>query len=78
MSRRLPYHEGVPGHHLQFSIAQELTGLPPFRKYNLDLNAFTEGWAFYSERLGKRSASIKTRTATTDVCKTKCGAPCAG
>jgi uncharacterized protein (DUF885 family) len=49
----IAYHEGVPGHHLQFSIAQELTGLPPFRKYNLDLNAFTEGWAFYSERLGK-------------------------
>ncbi len=49
----LAYHEGVPGHHLQFSIAQELTGLPPFRKFNLDLNAYTEGWAFYSERLGK-------------------------
>ena len=47
------YHEGVPGHHLQFSIAQELTDLPPFRKYNLDVNAYTEGWAFYSERLGK-------------------------
>lgn len=47
------YHEGVPGHHLQFSIAQELTGLPPFRKFTLDLNAYTEGWAFYSERLGK-------------------------
>jgi uncharacterized protein (DUF885 family) len=49
----IAYHEGVPGHHLQFSIAQELTGLPPFRKYNLDLNAYSEGWAFYSERLGK-------------------------
>ena len=49
----IAYHEGVPGHHLQFSIAQELTGLPPFRKYNLDLNSYTEGWAFYSERLGK-------------------------
>ena len=49
----IAYHEGVPGHHLQFSIAQELTGLPPFRKYNLDLSAYTEGWAFYSERLGK-------------------------
>lgn len=49
----IAYHEGVPGHHLQFSIAQELTGLPPFRKYDLDVNAFTEGWAFYSERLGK-------------------------
>jgi uncharacterized protein (DUF885 family) len=49
----IAYHEGVPGHHLQFSIAQELTGLPPFRKYNLDVNAYTEGWAFYSEGLGK-------------------------
>jgi len=49
----IAYHEGVPGHHLQFSIAQELTGLPAFRKYNLDVNAYTEGWAFYSERLGK-------------------------
>jgi uncharacterized protein (DUF885 family) len=49
----IAYHEGVPGHHLQFSIAQELTGLPPFRKFNLDLNAYSEGWAFYSERLGK-------------------------
>ena len=51
----IAYHEGVPGHHLQFSIAQELDGLPPFRKYNLDLNAYTEGWAFYSERLGKEA-----------------------
>jgi uncharacterized protein (DUF885 family) len=49
----IAYHEGVPGHHLQFSIAQELTDLPPFRKFNLDLNAYSEGWAFYSERLGK-------------------------
>jgi uncharacterized protein (DUF885 family) len=51
----IAYHEGVPGHHLQFSIAQELTDLPPFRKFNLDLNAYTEGWAFYSERLGKEA-----------------------
>jgi len=49
----IAYHEGVPGHHLQFSIAQELTGLPPFRKFSLDINAYTEGWAFYAERLGK-------------------------
>ncbi|MGO9010664.1 MAG: DUF885 domain-containing protein [Bryobacteraceae bacterium] len=49
----IAYHEGVPGHHLQYSIAQELTGLPPFRRYDLDLNAYTEGWAFYAERLGK-------------------------
>jgi len=49
----IAYHEGVPGHHLQFSIAQELTGLPPFRRFTLDFNAYSEGWAFYSERLGK-------------------------
>jgi uncharacterized protein (DUF885 family) len=49
----IAYHEGVPGHHLQFSIAQELKDLPPFRKFDMDVNAFTEGWAFYSERLGK-------------------------
>jgi uncharacterized protein (DUF885 family) len=51
----IAYHEGVPGHHLQFSIAQELADLPPFRRFALDVNAFTEGWAFYSERLGKEA-----------------------
>ena len=48
----IAYHEGVPGHHLQFSIAQELTGIPPFRKF-AGYNAYSEGWAFYAERLGK-------------------------
>jgi uncharacterized protein (DUF885 family) len=49
----IAYHEGVPGHHLQFSIMQELSDLPPFRKFGVNYNAYTEGWAFYAERLGK-------------------------
>ena len=46
------YHEGAPGHHMQLSIQQELTELPPFRQQG-GTTAFVEGWALYSERLGK-------------------------
>ncbi|MGO9211792.1 MAG: DUF885 domain-containing protein [Terriglobales bacterium] len=48
----IAYHEGIPGHHLQFTIAAELPELPPFRKY-AEFTAYSEGWAFYAERLGK-------------------------
>jgi uncharacterized protein (DUF885 family) len=48
----IAYHEGIPGHHLQISIAQELTGIPEFRKHEF-YTAYTEGWGFYAEHLGK-------------------------
>jgi uncharacterized protein (DUF885 family) len=48
----IAYHEGIPGHHLQISIAQELDGIPMFRKFD-HYTAYTEGWGLYAERLGK-------------------------
>jgi uncharacterized protein (DUF885 family) len=48
----IAYHEGLPGHHLQISIAQELTDIPDFRKFG-GYTAYTEGWGLYAERLGK-------------------------
>ena len=48
----IAYHEALPGHHMQLSIAQELTGLPKFRT-QLMLSAYSEGWGLYAERLAK-------------------------
>src|SRR5271166_2501372 len=48
----IAYHEGVPGHHMQISIQQQLKGLPDFRLHLIN-NAYAEGWAVYAEALGK-------------------------
>jgi uncharacterized protein (DUF885 family) len=47
------YHEGAPGHHMQLSVQQQLTGMPKFRLHGLGFNAYIEGWALYAEQLGK-------------------------
>jgi len=49
----IAYHEGVPGHHMQLSVQQQLQGLPNFRQHGLGFNAYVEGWALYAEQLGK-------------------------
>jgi uncharacterized protein (DUF885 family) len=49
----IAYHEGVPGHHMQLSVQQQLQGLPKFRLHGLGFNAYIEGWALYAEELGK-------------------------
>lgn len=48
----LAYHEGIPGHHMQLAISQELEGIPSFRKYG-GFTSYTEGWGLYSEYIPK-------------------------
>jgi len=52
LDEAVAYHEGVPGHHMQISVAQQLKGLPKFRLRG-GYSAYTEGWALYAEALGK-------------------------
>jgi len=55
----IAYHEGIPGHHMQLSVQQQLTGLPKFRLHSLGFNAYIEGWALYAEQLGKEVGFYK-------------------
>ncbi|MGM0481990.1 MAG: DUF885 domain-containing protein [Pseudomonadota bacterium] len=54
----LAYHEGIPGHHMQIAMAQELEGIPSFRKYGR-YTAYTEGWGLYTEKLPKEIGLYK-------------------
>jgi uncharacterized protein (DUF885 family) len=52
LDEAIAYHEGIPGHHMQLSVAQQLTGLPKFRQHGGN-SGYVEGWALYAEQLGK-------------------------
>jgi uncharacterized protein (DUF885 family) len=52
LDEAVAYHEGIPGHHMQISVQQQLKGLPNFRLHT-GFSAYAEGWALYAEQLGK-------------------------
>jgi len=54
----LAYHEGIPGHHMQIAIAQELDGVPRFRRFG-GYTAYSEGWGLYCERLAKEMGAYE-------------------
>ena len=60
LMQALAYHEGIPGHHMQIAISQELEGLPKFRTLGSH-TPFVEGWALYSEALPKELGLILIR-----------------
>ncbi len=55
----IAYHEGIPGHHMQISIAQELEGVPMFQSQGPFISAFGEGWALYAEALAKEMGGFE-------------------
>ncbi len=55
----LAYHEAIPGHHMQLSIAQEMEGMPKFRRFGSNFTAYVEGWGLYSEFLPKEIGFYK-------------------
>ena len=71
----LSYHEGVPGHHLQISIAQESKDIPTLRKLGF-FSAYSEGWALYAEQLADElGVYAATRSAAPASCSPSCSAP---
>ncbi|MFC1744211.1 DUF885 family protein [Candidatus Riflebacteria bacterium] len=58
----LAFHEAIPGHHLQTALAQELKGIPEFRKCG-GVNAFVEGWALYAEKLSREMGFMQSPEA---------------
>jgi uncharacterized protein (DUF885 family) len=65
--RTLAYHEGIPGHHFQIAIAQEMQDVPFFRRV-LPFTAYQEGWALYAERLAYEMGFQKIRWITWAAC----------
>ncbi len=60
LDEAVAYHEGIPGHHMQLSIQQQMTGLPKFRQHGGGgSTAYVEGWALYAEELGKEVGFYK-------------------
>lgn len=66
------YHEGVPGHHMQLSVLQQLTGLPKFRLHNLGFNAYSEGGRCTPSKLVRKSAFSRIQFRIMAGCPPNC------